>query len=315
MMSPRILDHPLIQSKLTQLRNRNTEKRQFRSLLKELTALMVYEITRDFPPSDPARWKLLLRRPRESNRHRLSCWFPYCVPVLACSTAYSNSYHGRESDISASIGIPNRSQPVIYYSKLPPGLSESRVIVVDPMLATGGSAITGIQSVKDAGGSTIKFLCLVAAPEGIKALGDAHPEIPIYIPRPLTGNSTIMRIYFPDSGMRVTAYSEHREKRPALTKPAVFLSHADQVFFYGSEVKEIRPIHHPAQKRSFLIGHFLRMPEYRLNNVKRKIIFRCYGCSKKRMPKHLSPADSAPLLHLSMNTPAIFPHHEDLQLR
>jgi len=179
MMSPRILDHPLIQSKLTQLRNRNTEKRQFRSLLKELTALMVYEITRDFPVRP-----CTVETPLEKTEGVEPASPLVLVPILRAGVGMLDGVLELVPWARVGhIGIyrdPESLQPVIYYSKLPPGLSESRVIVVDPMLATGGSAITGIQSVKDAGGSTIKFLCLVAAPEGIKALGDAHPELPIY---------------------------------------------------------------------------------------------------------------------------------------
>jgi len=140
---------------------------------------MVYEITRDFPVR-----QCTVETPLEKTEGVEPASPLVLVPILRAGVGMLDGV--LELVPWARVGHlgiyrdPESLQPVIYYSKLPPGLDGSRVIVVDPMLATGGSAIAGIQSVKDAGGTTIKFLCLVAAPEGIKALGEAHPELPIY---------------------------------------------------------------------------------------------------------------------------------------
>ncbi|HEC63425.1 MAG TPA: uracil phosphoribosyltransferase [Candidatus Acetothermia bacterium] len=174
-----IVDHPLIQAKLTRLRDRNTDRLQFRQILTELTALMVYEITRDFPlrevevetPLEPARG-VDLARP------------VVLVPILRAGIVMTE---GVLSLIPTArighVGLyrdPATLKPVHYYLKLPANLADSLVIVVDPMLATGGSAAAAVELVKDKGGQDVRFLCLVAAPEGVRNFRAAHPNVPVY---------------------------------------------------------------------------------------------------------------------------------------
>jgi uracil phosphoribosyltransferase len=174
-----IIDHPLIQSKLTRMRDARTDNETFRRLLDELTALMVYEITRDYPLRE-----VELATPLERTTGRVLDARVVLVPILRAGTGML----GGVLDLipMARIGHvglyrdPHTLQPVEYYCKLPPDLENARIILVDPMLATGGSAIAGAQLIKDRGGTHIQFLCLVASPEGVAAFSGAHPDVPIY---------------------------------------------------------------------------------------------------------------------------------------
>lgn len=174
-----VLDHPLIQSKLTSLRDKTTPKHDFRRLLKELTALMVYEITREFPVT-PTQIETPLE-PTAGVRPRVPL---VLVPVLRAGVGMLDGVLELVPwALVGHLGIyrdHESLQPVVYYAKLPRGLAESWVIVVDPMLATGGSAAEAVRIVKEEGGSSIRFLCLVAAPEGIDVFTRAHPDVPIY---------------------------------------------------------------------------------------------------------------------------------------
>jgi uracil phosphoribosyltransferase len=175
----RIIDHPLIQSKLTRMRDARTDNETFRRLLDELTALMVYEITRDYPLRE-----MDLVTPLERTTGRVLDARVVLVPILRAGTGML----GGVLDLvpMAQIGHvglyrdPQTLQPVEYYCKLPSNLEEARIILVDPMLATGGSAVAAAQLIKDHGGRHIQFLCLVASPEGVAAFSAAHPDIPIY---------------------------------------------------------------------------------------------------------------------------------------
>lgn len=174
-----ILDHPLIQSKLTRMRDVRTDNESFRQLLDELTALMVYEITRDYP---------LRERPIETPLEStigVGIDVPVVlVPILRAGTGMLGGVlHLVPMAKVGHVGLyrdPQTLTPVEYYCKLPPDLGDARIILVDPMLATGGSAVAATNIIKREGGRKIQFLCLVAAPEGVKAYTDAHPEVPIY---------------------------------------------------------------------------------------------------------------------------------------
>jgi uracil phosphoribosyltransferase len=174
-----IIDHPLIQSKLTRMRDARTDNETFRRLLDELTALMVYEITRDYPLRE-----IDLATPLEQTTGRVLDARIVLVPILRAGTGML----GGVLDLvpMARIGHvglyrdPHTLQPVEYYCKLPPDLEKARIILVDPMLATGGSAIAAAQLIKKQGGNHIQFLCLVASPEGVAAFSSAHPDVPIY---------------------------------------------------------------------------------------------------------------------------------------
>ncbi|MBN1426102.1 uracil phosphoribosyltransferase [Candidatus Fermentibacteria bacterium] len=174
-----VLDHPLIQSKLASLRDQRTPKHDFRRLLKELTALMVYEITRDFPVI-PAQ----IETPLETTTGVRPGVPLVLVPILRAGVGMLDGV--LELVPWARVGHVGiyrdheSLQPVVYYAKLPDGLAESWIIVVDPMLATGGSVAEAVRLIKESGGTSIRFLCLVAAPEGVALLTRAHPDVPIY---------------------------------------------------------------------------------------------------------------------------------------
>jgi len=174
-----ILDHPLIQSKLTRMRDVRTDNEDFRQLLDELTALMVYEITRDYPLRERK-----IDTPLESTVGLGIDTPVVLVPILRAGTGMlSGVLHLIPMAKVGHIGLyrdPNTLQPVDYYCKLPLNLSDAQVILVDPMLATGGSAIAATDTIKREGGKDIQFLCLVAAPEGVEAYGAAHPDVPVY---------------------------------------------------------------------------------------------------------------------------------------
>ncbi len=174
-----ILDHPLIQSKLTRMRDVRTDNETFRRLLDELTALMVYEITRGYP--------LRERRIDTPLEPTVGMGLDVAVVLAPILRAGTGMLGGVLNLIPMAkvghIGLfrdPASLAPVEYYSKLPPEISEAQVILVDPMLATAGSAIAATNIIKREGGKKIQFLCLVAAPEGVEAYSAAHPDVPIY---------------------------------------------------------------------------------------------------------------------------------------
>lgn len=176
-----VFDHPLIQHKLTYIRDKNTGTKEFRELVDEVATLMAFEITRDMPveeieietPVTTAKTKVL-------SGKKLAI-----VPILRAGIGMVD---GVLKLIPAAkvghIGLyrdPETLKPVEYYAKLPADVEEREFIVVDPMLATGGSAVEAINSLKIRGAKNIKFMCLIAAPEGVKAIQDAHPDVDIYI--------------------------------------------------------------------------------------------------------------------------------------
>lgn len=175
-----VFDHPLIQHKLTFIRDKNTGSKEFRELVEEVAMIMAYEVTRDFPmeeveiitPVGPARTKVISGRKVG------------LVPILRAGLGMVN---GMLRLIPAAkvghIGLyrdPETLKPVEYYCKLPPDIPERDLIVLDPMLATGGSAAAAIGFLKDKGAKNIKLVCLIAAPEGIKAITEAHPDVDIF---------------------------------------------------------------------------------------------------------------------------------------
>ncbi|HCP31903.1 TPA: uracil phosphoribosyltransferase [Candidatus Acetothermia bacterium] len=174
-----ILDHPLIQNKLTRLRNIATNNHNFRLLLEELTALMVYEITRDYPLRE-----VEVVTPLERTIGKVLDVPIVLVPILRAGTGMLGSVLNLIPTAKVGhIGIyrdPKTLQPIEYYSKLPAELEDAQVIIVDPMLATGGSAVAAVDLIRKEGGKKIQFLCLVAAPEGAEALVQAHPDVSIY---------------------------------------------------------------------------------------------------------------------------------------
>lgn len=174
-----ILEHPLIQSKLTRMRDIATDSETFRRLLDELTAFMVYEITRSYPLRE-----ITIRTPLESVQGRVLDVPVVLVPILRAGTGMLGGVLNLIPTAKVGhVGLyrdPDTLLPVEYYCKLPQELAAAHVILVDPMLATGGSAIAATDIIKREGGTHIQFLCLVAAPEGVDAYSAAHPDVPIF---------------------------------------------------------------------------------------------------------------------------------------
>lgn len=178
-MDIQVIDHPLIQHKLTIMRKKETSSNDFRKLLKEITLLMGYEITRDLAMED-----IEIETPLEKMiGKRVAGKKVGIVPILRAGFGMVEGL--TELMPSARIGViglyrdPVTAKPVEYYCKLPE-VENRDFILIDPMLATGGSAVAAIDMMKAKGAKRIKFMCLVAAPEGVKMVNDAHPDVKIY---------------------------------------------------------------------------------------------------------------------------------------
>lgn len=176
-----VFDHPLIQHKLTYIRQKDTGTKEFRELVDEVATLMAFEITRDMPLTD-----IEIETPvKKTTSKVLSGKKIGVIPILRAGIGMVD---GILKLIPAAkvghIGLyrdPETLKPVEYYVKLPSDVEERDFIVVDPMLATGGSAVEAINSLKKRGAKHIKFMCLIAAPEGVEAVQEAHPDVDIFI--------------------------------------------------------------------------------------------------------------------------------------
>lgn len=176
-----ILEHPLIQHKLTYIRDVNTGTKQFRELVNEVSMLMGFEITRNLPVKDTE-----VQTPVTTCQSQVLTGKKIgIIPILRAGLGMVDGL--LELIPAAKVGHiglyrdPETLQPVEYYIKLPTDIHERILIVVDPMLATGGSANDAIESLKKRGAKSIKLMCLVAAPEGIKVIQDNHPDVDIYL--------------------------------------------------------------------------------------------------------------------------------------
>ncbi len=175
-----LVNHPLVQHKLTLLRRTDTSTTQFRTLVRELSLLMAYEVTRDLPVETVA-----IETPLETMDAPLLSGKKLCfLPILRAGNGMLEGMLDLvPSARVAHIGLyrdPQTLVPIEYYLKLPDDVPDRLVIVIDPMLATGHSAITAVQRLKEAGVTQISFVCLLAAPEGLEAFGAAHPSVPVY---------------------------------------------------------------------------------------------------------------------------------------
>lgn len=180
-MAVHILDHPLIQHKVTLIRDKNTSSKDFRELLQEITLLMGYEITRDLPLED-----VEVETPiTKTIGKRLAGKKMGIVPVLRAGLGMVEALLDLiPSARVGHIGLyrdPQTLKPVEYYCKLPSDIGERFFIVTDPMLATGGSASAAITLLKERGAKTIKLMCLVAAPQGVEVVQKEHPDVDIYV--------------------------------------------------------------------------------------------------------------------------------------
>lgn len=175
-----IFDHPLIQHKLSILRDVNTGTNQFRALISEIANLMCYEATRDLPLTDvDVQTPMGICHAKNVKGRKLAF-----VPILRAGLGMVDGVLNLVPAAKVGhIGLyrdPETAQPVEYYCKLPQDIDEREVIVLDPMLATGGSAIDAITMIKAKGAKSVKFMGIIAAPEGLKALQEAHPDVDIY---------------------------------------------------------------------------------------------------------------------------------------
>ena len=175
-----IFDHPLIQHKTTILRKKETSNKEFRNIVEEITMLMCYEALRDLPLEDVDIETPIQKTTKKMIKGKKLA----VVPILRAGLGMVNGLLGLVPSAKVGhIGMyrdEETLQPVEYYCKLPGDIENRLIVVVDPMLATGGSAIDAISQIKSYGGKHIKFLCLIAAPEGIEALTKAHPDVQVY---------------------------------------------------------------------------------------------------------------------------------------
>lgn len=175
-----VLDHPLIQHKLTIIRNKETGTKTFREVVNEIARLMAYEVSRDMPVEDVEIETPLVK----TTQQQLSGKKVVIVPILRAGLGMVD---GMLDLIPAArvghMGVyrdEETHEPVEYFCKMPQGIDERLVLVVDPMLATGGSAIASIEALKNRGAKDIKLVVLVAAPEGIERVQEEHPDVEIY---------------------------------------------------------------------------------------------------------------------------------------
>ena len=175
------IDHPLVQHKISMLRKKTTGTNEFRTLVEEIATLMGYEALRDLPLED-----VEVETPIET------CMTPMLagkklaiVPILRAGLGMVNGVLSLVT--SAKIGHiglyrdEETHEPHEYFCKLPNPIEQRTIVVTDPMLATGGSAVAAIDFIKQHGGKHIKFMCIIAAPEGVKKLHEAHPDVQIYV--------------------------------------------------------------------------------------------------------------------------------------
>ena len=179
-VKPLIMDHPLIQHKISLLRDKNTGSKEFREMIAEITMLMCYEATRDLPTKEvEIETPIAIAKTKVLAGRKLAF-----VPILRAGIGMVDGVLNLVPAAKVGhIGLyrdPVTHEPVEYYCKLPADISEREVIVLDPMLATGGSAVDAIRLVKEKGAQNIRFMCIIAAPEGLEALTKAHPDVKVY---------------------------------------------------------------------------------------------------------------------------------------
>ena len=175
-----VCNHPLVQHKLSILRNKETGPKEFRELIEEITTLLGYEATRDLPLEEVEIETPMGRATVKSAAGRKLGFVPILRAGLGMVDGMLNLVPVAKIGHIGMYRDPVRHQPIDYYCKLPFDIEEREVIVLDPMLATGGSAVDAIDRIKRAKARSIKFMCIIAAPEGVAALHEAHPDVQIY---------------------------------------------------------------------------------------------------------------------------------------
>ena len=176
-----IIDHPLIKHKITMLRDKKTGTNEFRTLVEEIAMLMGYEALRDLPTED-----VEVETPIETSMQPVIAGKKMAVvPILRAGLGMVSGILNLVPTAKVGhIGLyrdPDTHEPHEYYCKLPEPIELRQIVVVDPMLATGGSGVDAVSMIKEHGGKKIKFMCIIAAPEGLKKLHEAHPDIQIYV--------------------------------------------------------------------------------------------------------------------------------------
>ena len=175
-----VLNHPLIKHKLTNLRDENTGHKDFRENLDEIASLMAYEVCRDLPTK-----QVQIKTPMAECSSQVIDGEIILVPILRAGMGLVNGI--MDLIPTAKVGFiglyrdENTLEPVEYFAKFPQELTEGVVLVLDPMLATGGSAVAAVEMIKKRGAKNIKMVCLVGAPEGVKAFTEAHPDVDLYL--------------------------------------------------------------------------------------------------------------------------------------
>ena len=175
-----ICNHPLVQHKLSILRTKETGPKEFRELVEEITTLLGYEATRDLPLEEVEIETPMGTALVKTVSGRKLGFVPILRAGLGMVDGMLNLVPVAKIGHIGMYRDPVSHQPIDYYCKLPFDIEEREVIVLDPMLATGGSAVDAIDRIKRAKARSIKFMCIIAAPEGVKALHDAHPDVQIY---------------------------------------------------------------------------------------------------------------------------------------
>ena len=181
MSNVHVLNHPLIQHKLTLMRQKDCGTKDFRQLLEEISMLMAYEVTRDLPLKE-----IEIETPITKCKSKIITGKTMAiVPILRAGLGMVDGILNLVPTAKVgNIGLyrdPETHQPVEYYCKLPGDVAQRDLIVVDPMLATGGSSIAAINFIKDRGCKSITLMCLVGCPEGVAAVQEAHPDVDLYI--------------------------------------------------------------------------------------------------------------------------------------
>lgn len=176
-----VFTHPLIQHKLSILRDENTSVKEFRELVSEIAQLMCYEATRDLPLEDiEVKTPVAMAKCRRISGKKLAI-----VPILRAGLGMVDGMVAMMPNVKVGhIGLfrdPDTLEPIKYYFKMPPDIAERDVIIVDPMLATGGSAIAAARFLKETGCKSIKLMSIIGAPEGVEAMQQAHSDVDIYV--------------------------------------------------------------------------------------------------------------------------------------
>ena len=176
-----ILDHPLIRHKVAIIRDKNTTTKQFREVIEEIATLMAYEAFKDVPTQE-----IIVETPLESVKQTVVKENSIAVvPILRAGLGMVDGMVTMMPNVKVGhIGLfrdPQTLEPVKYYFKMPPDISERDVIIVDPMLATGGSASAAVQFMKEVGCKHIKLMCIIGAPEGVAVMQKEHPDVDIYV--------------------------------------------------------------------------------------------------------------------------------------